>query len=85
MNLSDRSLTALHRSWGRFKAGLVLFIVGATMLMTVSHYHPALYYLSLAILFTGFIIAMSGYLTILWQRLKGMNPANKRKDYDPFK
>lgn len=85
MNLSDRSLTALHRSWGRFKAGLALFIAGATLLMTVSHYHAALYYLSLAILFVGFVIAMSGYLSILWQRLKGMNPAGKRKGYDPFK
>ncbi|OFC71603.1 hypothetical protein [Alteromonas confluentis] len=85
MNLSDRSLTALHRSWGRFKFGLVLFIIGATLLITVSHFHAAIYYLSLIILFVGFVIAMSGYLTILWQRLKGMNPANKRKDYDPFK
>ena len=85
MNLSDASLNALHRSWGRFKIGLVLFIAGATLLMTVSHHHVALYFLSLTILFTGFIIAMSGYLAILWQRLRGMNPASKRKDYDPFK
>ena len=78
INPSDASLTALHRSW--FKAGLALFIAGATALMTISTYHPALYFISLIVLFSGFVIAMSGYLAILWQRLKVMNPAARKRN-----
>lgn len=80
INPSDASLTALHRSWRRFKTGLALFIAGATALMTISTYHPALYFISLIVLFSGFVIAMSGYLAILWQRLKVMNPAARKRN-----
>ncbi|MBU2978365.1 hypothetical protein [Alteromonas sp. C1M14] len=73
---------ALHRSWHRFKLGLMIFIAGATLLLTVAQQHQILYFLSIAILFIGFGIAMTGYLAILWQRLKTMNPAKKRDHPD---
>lgn len=73
------TLPALHRSWHRFKLGLMMFVIGAMLFMTVSQFHIALYYLSLGILLGGFAFAMLNYLVMLWLRLKAMNPANKRR------
>ncbi|MEG3765502.1 hypothetical protein [Alteromonas sp. 14N.309.X.WAT.G.H12] len=78
---TDSAELSLLRSWHRFRLGLIIFIAGATLLLTVAQLHQVLYIISIAILFVGFAIAMTGYLAILWQRLKRMNPA--KKHYHP--
>ncbi|GGW90965.1 hypothetical protein [Alteromonas halophila] len=70
----------LYISWRRFKRGLALFICGVGLLLTVGHL-AAVYYLSLAILLTGFAIAMWGYAGIFLSRFAGLknNRFNSKK------
>jgi len=75
-------LTDPQRCWRRFTAGLVVFMVGAGLLLSVAHYHVALYWLSLSILFMGFALAMSGYLGLFVQRFSILSDAKKRSRGD---
>lgn len=56
------------KSWQRFKLGLVLFAIGAGLLLSVATFALWLYWLSLAVLLSGFAIAMLGYAGIFLQR-----------------
>ncbi|NVK55826.1 MAG: hypothetical protein HWE26_09435 [Alteromonadaceae bacterium] len=65
-------------NWQRFVQGLTAFAVGLAVMVIGAWWILPLYYLGLAILFTGFGWAMSGYLGMLWQRLtKSINPHSK--------
>lgn len=74
--MKKRAVTSsgLLNSWRRFKLGLGLFVAGAFSLLLLSHIHRFLYYFSLGVLLIGFVIAISGYLMLLWHRLKVINP-----------
>jgi len=70
----------IHKSWQRFKIGLAIFVVGVLLLFTISDAHFSLHYLSLVVLFVGFVIAMFGYWGIFIQRfsfLKNKKPPPK--------
>jgi len=58
----------VHKSWQRFKIGLAIFVVGAVLLLSTSHWHIAIYYLSLTVLLSGFTFAMLGYVGIFLHR-----------------
>ncbi|WP_334014043.1 hypothetical protein [Alteromonas sp. S167] len=70
----------VHKSWQRFKIGLAIFVAGAVMLLSISHWHIAVHYLSLSVLFGGFAYAMFGYAGIFLNRftfLKNKKPPPK--------
>lgn len=66
-----------HKNWRRFSAGLVAFLIGATLLLLVGEYHTALYLLSLGVLFSGFTLAMFGYVGIFMQRMRSLQNAKR--------
>jgi hypothetical protein len=66
-------LKDIHQSWQRFKMGLSIFVAGAVLLFTLSQYSTFLNYLSLAVLFVGFGLAMLGYIGIFLHRLSSIN------------
>ena len=72
----------IHKSWQRFKLGLVLFVAGVCLLLTISALHIFLYYVALIILLLGFVIAMTGYAGIFMQRFSFIKNKKTPPDFN---
>lgn len=66
-----------QQRWQGFVRGLVIFILGALLLMGTADYAAWLYWLSLAVLFTGFAIAMRYYAGLFFQRIGAFREAKR--------
>ncbi|WP_218310509.1 hypothetical protein [Alteromonas antoniana] len=66
-----------QQRWQGFVRGLVIFSLGALLLVFTAEYAVWLYWLSLAILFTGFAIAMRYYAGIFMQRISSFGDAKR--------
>ncbi|WP_414829049.1 hypothetical protein [Alteromonas sp. H39] len=70
-------MTTPQQRWQGFIRGLVLFSMGALLLIFTAEYSVWLYWLSLAVLLTGFAIAMRYYAGIFLQRMSAFKDAKR--------
>jgi MFS family permease len=68
-------------SWKRFIIGLILFLAGMALLIFFGHWHPVAYFVSIAVLLTGFAIAMWGYAGIFISRFARLRNARGRRGH----
>lgn len=70
-------MTTPQQRWQGFVRGLVIFTLGALLLVFTAEYSVWLYWLSLAILFTGFAVAMRFYAGLFMQRMSSFREAKR--------
>ena len=71
-------MTTPQQRWHGFVRGLVIFLLGALLLVFTAEYAVWLYWLSLTILLTGFAIAMRYYAEIFIQRMGAFKEAKRK-------
>ncbi|MFC3093892.1 hypothetical protein DRW07_10455 [Alteromonas sediminis] len=70
--------TDQHKGWRRFVAGFVVFLIGLALTLSDASDITLMRYLGLGLLIGGFIVAMTGYLPMIWFRLTAAKRFNKK-------